>query len=192
MRTIEPEMVMWLDGKLSQNSLAIEAIQKRDVRLLITLAAQCCVGIKEHGGNNSGPLVELIQKTVGGAVKEPWCMSFVQTCIAYAEAKTMLRSPFWTSEHVLTCWENTNHLLRVKRIPLAGAIAIWRHDGTSNGHCGVVESCDGEIFYCYEGNTESGLNKQNKVVRDGGGVYRTMRSVDGQGSMRLMGWIKPF
>ena len=46
------------------------------------LAAEACVGIREQGGNNKGPLVELMQKTVDGkAQAEAWCMAFVQSML---------------------------------------------------------------------------------------------------------------
>src|SRR5574343_9032 len=102
MRRIEPTMVKWLDSKLAGNGLAQDAIARKDARLLFRLAMESCVGIREKGGNNSGPMVELIQETIDGADKDPWCMSLVQTCIAYAEKRTGKSSPIFASEHCLT------------------------------------------------------------------------------------------
>ncbi len=191
-RKIEKEMVSYLDRKLSDNGLAIDAILKKDARTLMRVAAHTCVGIRESGGNNRGPLVELMQETLGGADREPWCMSFIQTMIAYAEVRTGKTSPVFASEHCMTVWHNTPTFQRVVRWPLGGAIAIWRHGSGPSGHTGIVDSCDGQTFYSLEGNTESGLNPHGKIERDGGGVYYTQRSMDPVGNMHLIGHIKPF
>lgn len=191
-KKIEQKMIDFLLGKLKDNGLFIDAVNKRDARTVFRLAAQVCVGIRETGGNNSGPMVELIQETIGGHSKEAWCMAFVQTCIAFAEYCTGVKSPVFASEHCLTVWEKTPKAQRVDKIPAAGAIVIWRHGTSSSGHTGIVESCDGVNFKAYEGNTESGVNPQNVVVRDGGGVYYTKRALKPTGSMKVVGYLKPF
>lgn len=191
-RELELKMLEYLDDKLVTNGLYREAMKTKDARTLMRLAAQVCVGIKEVGGNNSGPMVELIQKTLGGANQEPWCMGLVQTCIAYAEMKTGKTSPIFATEHCMTCWRETPIYQRVRILPLAGAIAIWRHGTTDSGHTGIVESCDGANMFLYEGNTESGLNQKGAVIRDGGGIYHTYRSMNGSGNMHVMGYLKPF
>lgn len=190
-KKLEQKMVDFLMGKLKDNGLFIDAVNKRDARTVMRLAAQVCVGIREVGGNNSGPMVELIQETIGTHGKEAWCMAFVQTCIAFAEYCTGVKSPVFASEHCLTVWGNTPIAQRVAAIPAAGAIVIWRHGTTTNGHTGIVESCDGVNFYAFEGNTESGITG-SKVVSDGGGVYHTKRSMKPTGSMKVVGFIKPF
>ncbi len=184
-------MVSFLDEKLSGNGLAVQAIAKKDARTLMRLAAQACVGIREEGGNNTGPMVTLIQETVGGPDHVAWCMSLVQTCIAYAELKTGLKSPIFASEHCLTVWNETPIAQRVRLLPLAGAIVIWRHGTSSSGHTGIVDSCDQERFYAFEGNTSSGL-VGGEVERSGDGVYFTNREIHGSGDMRVLGFLRPF
>lgn len=188
-RTIESKMIAFLDAKLLSNGLAQDAIQNKRPRTLFACAMEACVGIREVGGNNEGPLVELIQETLGGADKEPWCMSLVQTCLAYAEVKTGILSPIFSSEHCLTVWKNTPIEQRVKKSPLRGAIVIWQHGRSSSGHTGIVLEYNyrpGRMS-CIEGNTESGI-----LNRDGGGVYRTERSTKANGSMKVVGFLKPF
>ncbi len=193
MRKLSPELVKYFDKKLATNGMAQDAIDKGDARALFLLAAQSAVGIKESGGNNHGPLVELMQKTVdGSADAEPWCMGFVQTCLAYAEAKTGIQSPIIPSEHCLTVWNTTRQAMRVKELPLPGAIIIWRHGSTTMGHTGIVVGTDGNIMRAVEGNTESGDDGGGKVLRDGGGVYSTIRSIRGSGNMSVVGFLKPF
>lgn len=193
MRYIQPEMIKFLDEKLKNNGLAQHAIETKDARTLFVLACQACVGIREKTGNNDGPMVELIQKTIGGASRESWCMSLQQTGLAYAEVKTGVKSPVSPSEHCLTVWNETPKEQRVKSIPLPGAIAIWRHGNTTNGHTGCTNGADSEIFHAIEGNTTSGSDDPNgKVVREGGGVYFTTRSMHPTGEMHLVGFLKPF
>jgi len=191
-REIKPEMIAFLDKKLSANGFAQDAIEKKEARELFAQAAEACVGIRESGGNNHGPFVELIQETVGRAEGEPWCMAFMQTCIAYVEHKLGVASRFPVTEHVMTAWNSAPEELKVKRYPKRGAIACWQKRGTSSGHTGMYREDDklGQ-FSAIEGNTEAGVSGKT-VVRDGGGVYRTIRNYSGNGNMILRGFLKPF
>lgn len=191
-RDLRLELVEFLDHKLIGNGLYEKAIKERDARTIMRLAAQVCVGIKEEGGANRGPIVSLIQDTVDGPDHVAWCMSFVQSCIGYAEAKTGIHSPIFTTEHCLTCWRETPIAQRVRTLPLAGAIVLWRHGSSDSGHTGIVESCDGETMWNFEGNTGGGVDPHGKVVREGDGIYHTHRSLGTIGDMHLLGWLKPF
>ncbi len=190
-RELRPEMIKFLDNKLADNGLFQHALGQKDARTIFRLAAQVCVGIREVGGNNRGPMVTLIQDTVGGPDHVAWCLSFVQTCIAYAELRTGKSSPVFGTEHCMTCWQETPVAQRVRKVPLAGAIAIWRHGSGPSGHTGIVESCDGDTFFAYEANTGSGMS-DGEIVREGDGVYYTHRALDPVGNMQLMGFIRPF
>ncbi len=197
MRTIEVGMIMFLDKKLEGNGLAEQAIKDKDARQLMIEAAKVCVGIKEATGNNDGPMVELIQETIGSAGNEAWCLAFVQTCIAYAEFKTKIESPIYPSEHCLTTWAKTPKKQRVKYHPLPGAIVIWQHGSSSNGHTGIVLGADDKKFNAVEGNTTSG-KIGDKVESNGGGVFFTERSMQNfpelktSQSMKIVGFLKPF
>lgn len=197
MRQIEPKMVQYLDEKLLKNGLAQDAIKNKNARTLFLLAMQSCVGIREKTGNNDGPMVELIQETIGDHENEAWCMALVQTCIAYAEVKTGVKSPLFPAEHCLTVWRETPVEQRVKFSPLPGAIVIWKHlddqgRSTENGHTGCVVGCDETVFQAVEGNTTSGLAPDGSIERNGGGVYFTHRSRTRNGSMAVVGFLKPF
>lgn len=185
-------MIAFLDEKLALNGSAQEAIQNKDPRALFSFAVESCVGIREKTGNNDGPMVELIQETIGGHSQEAWCMAFMQTCVAYAEFKTGIMSKLPASEHCLTVWANVPEEMKVQRFPKRGAIAIWQHGNTSNGHTGMfVEKFTGG-FVAIEGNTTSGTDPNGAIVREGGGTYRTKRSMKGNGDMKLKGFVKPF
>ncbi len=184
-------MVEFLDRKLNENGLAQQSIKDKEARTVFRLALEACVGIRETS-NNAGPMVELIQETLGGADKEPWCASLIQTGLAYAELKTGIKSLVFPSEHCMTIWNETPSSMRVKRIPAIGAICIWRHGTSSSGHTGcTISDVNGTMVYLVEGNTESGLYS-GEVVREGGGVYLTYRSITGTGNMRVIGFLKPF
>ena len=193
MRQIEKKMVDFLDKKLALNGAAQEAILKKDARSLMVYAAEACVGIREEGGNNKGPMVQLIQDTVGGVGAEAWCLSYVMTCLAYAEHKTGVKSPLIDTEHCMTLWGKTKASQKVKVFPARGAIIIWQHGTSSSGHTGFfLESPRKGIMRCIEGNSEAGLSKDGSVIREGGGVYVTERSMIKNGTMRVVGFIRPF
>jgi hypothetical protein len=192
-RKVPTKLLAWIDNKLKGNGLAQHAIEQKDARTVMRLAAEACVGIREQGGNNRGPLVDLIQDVIGQEGKEhwAWCMSFVQVCIAYAEEKTGVKSPIIAHEHCLTVWNQSPKNLRCTADPLPGAIIVWRHGDTASGHTGILTSFGPDSMTAVEGNTESGV-AGGKVERDGGGVYATKRSKTGAPAMRVMGFLKPF
>lgn len=184
-------MAAWLDHKCA--APAHRALIDADARACFIHAMKACVGIRESGGNNRGPLVELIQDTLGKAEGEPWCMSLVQTCIAWAELRTGKISPIFASEHCMTVWNSTPKAQRVKSIPAPGAIIIWRHGAGPSGHTGAtISAVENDHFRAVEGNTESGLGTAGIVERDGGGCYETRRNVIGAGNMKVVGFLKPF
>lgn len=192
MRHIEGKMVDYISKRLVGSGLAEIALKERRPRQLFITAMQTCVGIREVGGNNKGPLVELIQKTLGDAEQEAWCMALQQTILAYVEEKLQIFSGVYASEHCLTVWKKTPDVLKVKYKPLPGAICIWRHGDTSNGHTGMVLDYGAKVMHLVEGNTEAGINPAGTIERDGGGVYFTERNVSGNGNMKVVGFIKPF
>lgn len=200
MRKIQIELSQLIDTKLLMNGLAQEHIKNKNPRGLVIEAAKSCVGQREATGKNDGKFVSLVQKTVDNlASGEAWCMAFVQTMIAYAELKTGIKSPLLATEHCLTLWGDTKAKYPdqlVKISPLSGAIVIWQHGNTANGHTGFVLDCDETQFSAIEGNASGYLVPVNlvdsKVNREGNGVFYTRRSRDGNGDMKILGFIKPF
>lgn len=106
-RKIEPKMIDFLLERLSGNGSYLEAVKRGDARSVFAFAMEAMVGIREHGGNNQGTMVRLIQETVGGASGEPWCMAAVQTGLAFAEYMCNVKSPIAVSEHCVTVWNQT-------------------------------------------------------------------------------------
>lgn len=153
--------------------------------------ADVLVGEKEDPPrSNKGPVITLIQDTVGGVEAYPWCMGFVQTCIAYAEKKTGVRSRLFASEHCMSVWSASPRDMRcgLER----GAIAIWNYPPGQSGHTGIVKEYVGGEMRLYEGNTTQGLRADGSIERDGGGVHYTKRSTGSTPKMKLVGFIRPF
>jgi hypothetical protein len=116
------------------------------------------------------------------------CMAFVQFCLQQVEATENIRTNMFSSEHCLTVWNKTPKEMR-KALPQPGYVVIWQHGDTTQGHTGIVTKLiDADHFATIEGNTGDGSG----VVRDGDGVYRRIRSINGAGSMKVLGFIDPF
>jgi hypothetical protein len=153
------------------------------------------VGVTEISPNK-GQLVERWQKTVDGiSTSESWCMCFVQHHIAWVDkvfheidGDTNF-TKISKSEHCLTVWNKTPKELR-SAVPVPGSIAIWQHEGTTQGHTGIVSSVlpSQRKFLCIEGNTGPG----DGVVREGDGVFEKSRTMDGAGKMKLLGFLIPW
>ena len=167
-------------------------------RLLIHEAKRW-VGVTEIGGNNRGQLIEMFQRAVGGVANgQPWCMDFVQYCIAVVDdifavgfGAESARSALFRSEHCLTVWNHSQELRLDK--PKPGSLCIWqRHkDGkpTAQGHVGVVVgvNSDGTLL-TVEGNTSA----EDGVQREGDGVWLKHRRYldENAGTMRVKGFLR--
>lgn len=166
-----------------------------DLKLqFLVLEARRWIGINEQG-SNKGQLVERWQKTIDGlAQNESWCMCFVQHQVIWTDIvfKDLFNdqdsNKLFRSEHCMTVWNKS--IARKIQQPIVGSIAIWNHDGTPQGHTGIVSHVDlsAKKFLCIEGNTGPG----DGIVREGDGVFEKSRSMDGAGKMKLLGFIVPW
>jgi hypothetical protein len=204
MRKIEPALVKLIDARLAKNGLAQELLGKRGdlkaARALVLPVAHCLVGIRERG-RNKGPEVELLQDTIGGISAEAWCMSYVQSVLAYIEVKLGVKSPIYPSESCMNTLSKTPKSAHVKRLPAPGAIVIWQHGTSWQGHTGFFDhglgftQAGGKPGYksmmVVEGNTGKGV-AGGKVVREGDGVYYNERGYTGTGNMKVRGFLIPF
>lgn len=59
--------------------------------------AEGLVGVMEHGGNNTGPMVDRLIRDNNGAIGEPWCGDTVAYCYRKAGSKAVER--LWASAH---------------------------------------------------------------------------------------------
>lgn len=163
---------------------------------MLVFEAQRWVGLKEVGGNNRGQVVEMFQKAVDGkASGEAWCLAFVQFCIQMVDKEydfvrqmKASKAAVFGTEHCLTLWNKSGEGQK-KKSPEVGTIVLWRHGDTTNGHAGIVtELLQNGEFKTVEGNTGDGKG----VVREGDGVFERVRSVNGAGSMKVLGFIHPW
>lgn len=162
------------------------ACNRNDPAALIKYAALTCVGLREHGGDNKGQFVEYFQKTYGDAHGESWCMSFVQSIVAFAEC-VYGPSPLFASESCLEVWSRSPHDMRAIA-PQPGSIIIWQYNKSWQGHTGIVVSTMGEMLKTIEGNTSEGPG----INRQGDGVYARGRSRAPVGALQIVGFLNPF
>ncbi|NJL36391.1 MAG: CHAP domain-containing protein [Leptolyngbyaceae cyanobacterium RM2_2_4] len=168
-----------------------EQLSKKESNLnqeLVNVAA-AYVGVREQR-HNRGSEVEKFQKAVDGqAVGEPWCMSFVQYCIKVVEENCQVNSEVFKSEHCITVWNRSSQNLRLSA-PEVGCLVIWQKGQTTSGHVGIVERVKSQSsFTTIEGNT-GGSSTGNQ--REGEGVHRKPRDMNGWGSTRIIGFLKAF
>ena len=191
MRVIQPKMISYLEWKLENNGLYLDAVKRKDARLISILAMQSCVGKREETGNNDGLFIELVQQTVDGIdSREAYCMAGVQTGVAFAEYKTGILSKLPPGEHCMTVWR-AGKLIRVVGQPQAGDVIIWNHAGGDSGHTGMAYEVLPSLFKAVEFNTTSG-KVGSSIVREGGGIYNTERSYKQIGDMVPQGFLRPF
>ncbi len=165
-------------------------------RRMLVFESKRWVGIKEVGGPNKGQVVEMFQKAVDGkASGEPWCLAFVQFCIEMVDAEfdfvrqmKAMKTICKPTEHCLTLWNATTPQAR-KKLPEAGLIVLWQHGDTTSGHAGIVtEVLEKGEFRTVEGNTGAGTG----VIREGDGVFERIRSINGAGTMKVLGFVAPW
>lgn len=175
-------------------------MEKKDLKKkLLAFEAQKWVGVREMGGDNRGQIVEMFQKAVDGkAVGEPWCAAFTGFVIKTVDATMKAleldqgETQLVLSEHVMTLWNKAPEAAKSKT-PEPGCLVCWQlyKDGkaTGSGHVGVVvKVLDSKQIETIEGNTNDGQG----VERNGVGVYRRIRDIAGAGSMKVVGFLKPW
>jgi hypothetical protein len=177
-RKLHHEMRMYLEKKLFSVSIP-QAFLDRDWRRMAIMVVKAFEGIKEEGGNNRGYYVGLLQSTIGADTLTgdgaAWCMSTMQTLIAFLEDYLQEESPVPASE---LCTYVMNHAKKVPGLwftgtPEIASIIIWQNGTTIYGHTGLVRDykAGAKTMQTSEGNTGSGNN------RDGDGFYPRVRSI---------------
>jgi len=167
------------------------AYSDKDGNYLVGLAAAALVALKvrEKTNKNDGYMVEMIQKVGGGQKGWAWCMYMMMACIGIAETLTGIKSPIITSgscADVRKAAAKTPEIIIEFAQSIFGAIWIKKYsDGT--GHTGAFEKWIKAFTSAFllEGNTTAG-KVGDKVVREGGGSYRTERELDSSWVMCLL------
>lgn len=201
-RKLEPKLMNYMLTKLKDN-VGFQAARaakdkRRAFRPLMIYGGRSLVGVREKTGRNDGPIIELIQDTVGGPERAPYCLSGIETLIAFAEELTGIKSPLIATELCTALWNDTkkNHPeLIVKKIPAPGAIALWQDvkngRGLSTGHTELVEAAYNSAWDGIGFNTSGAAYPGGPVVREGNGVYFTKRDYSDRATRILLGFIKP-
>lgn len=175
MRHISPELVKLIDEKL-------EPLDNPTALLRETL--KCLRGVHEEGGNNKGKIVELFQATVGKPCAQAWCMDFVQSAIAYVEAKLGMLCPLPATEGTLFMADWARQNGKLHQYMLSDSLVIWKHLHGEGGHVGYVLKA-GDTLDTIEGNTGPGPG----VEREGDGVYEKTRNPHANGDMVVLGFV---
>ena len=183
-RHLSPELYAWLYKQVHDATYNVVAANPRAA--LLIMAASRCQGIHESEERNKGQFVELFQKTIGDAHGEPWCMSFVQSMVAYVEKSSASLSALAAGEHCLTVFRKSESIQ--VNPPLPGDLIIWRHGDTENGHVGIITAVQPRFFVTLEGNTAP----KDEIEREGDGVYLRNRPNKDWGGMKIMGFLRPF
>lgn len=180
MRTLPTALKAYIDSRLPSADLT-------DPVAAMLAAARALLGVHNEGGNDRGPIVGLIQSVVGKPVNQPWCLDFVQACIAYAEEITGKTSPLPATELCVGLWNAAKGYSAVSP-PKTGDVILWRFGTTSEGHCGLILSMDSLRYQTIEGNTSDSQN----IDRLGDGVWLKNRAKGGSKSFVELGFLRPF
>lgn len=176
-RVLSTHLKEYLDGLFCSQT---------DPHLLLLEVAFKLIGVHEEG-KNDGKMVTLFQKTVGGSFHEPWCLSFIQSIIAYVEDRLSIESPLTATEHVLNLWNSSPRICRTET-PQKGHLVLWKLNNTTSGHCGIITDITATHFETIEGNTSSA----ESINREGDGVYLKQRTKEGMGHFTRLGILCPF
>lgn len=196
-RSIPDGLFDVFEQRLAQSNQAANCIFNKDARGLVVEAARAMVHLQETKGDNRSAEIDLMHRVTGAGLGEPWCMSFVQSCLAYVERRIGIVSPLALGAACVDVWNSSPKEMRVKSIPLAGAIVIWQNVAKpSRGHTGFVTDCDGTSLKTIEGNTSPSNDPNSAVESDGDGVFLCHRrwdlfNPDGNGKI-LLGALKPY
>jgi hypothetical protein len=159
--------VVYSRRELAQAKAAMDKIAASATGILRFRAwkiAEGLVGVMEHGGNNTGPMVDRIIRDNNGAIGEPWCGDTAAYCYRKAGSKAPER--LWASAHGI----EGDPDIAITRRPQRGNLAnyTFEHIGLFGArlHGGYIETI--------EGNTGP-TGAVSDSTTGGDGVYRKHR-----------------
>jgi len=133
-------------------------------------------GVREKGGNNCGPEIEMFQKSIGLEKGDPWCAAFVCFCIKEAAKNLGAKPKFEYGGSVYKLWTRNPGLQMSE--PTENCIFLIDHGlskaGTRIGHTGFCvgrNQSHTETLETMEGNTNAAGS------RDGDGCYHKSREM---------------
>lgn len=162
----------------------------------LVAAAAVLVGLREEGGDNHGPMVELFLRGVSQPPGQPWCAAFVHHVGYWSHFESVGNQSSWPLPPTASCYElgafaRSRGIL--KRVPLAGDVFLLFSPAHARfAHTGVVvrvRATGGSTgaepwFDCdtIEGNTN------DDGGREGWGVLRKVRRFYPMGGDRFIRW----
>lgn len=152
---------------------------------LFLLAVKAMVGIHEDSGPSPKALIQAIRGTVSDPEGAAWCMSFIQTAVAYAEQKTSRSAKLPFGDNCLKVFAAAKEKKLLIDRPDEGDLIFWQHGDTTEGHVGSVIEAGDQFFRTVEGNT---TNSDKTVARLGNGVFTKLRGFKGIGDMKVVGF----
>lgn len=159
-------------------------VSKEQIAKDIINLANSQVGVREVGFN-SGKEVESYQKAVDNkAMREAWCMAFVQWVIKKVCAQYGIKTVLYPSENCQQVYIHTMPRYQ-SSVPVVGGAFIHQSRTVSyKGHTGIVTGkARAGVFPATEGNT----NKAGSS--EGDGVYKKYRYTAGNATKRMRGYI---
>lgn len=125
--------------------------------------AETQVGVREQGGNNRGPEVELYLASVGLPPGDPWCASFLFWVFRRAANILVTPNPFPRTGSALRIWALADQHFRVAS-PTRGCVYVVDHGG-GQGHTGIIAQVDNDgIVTEISGNTNAAGSREGNAV----------------------------
>jgi hypothetical protein len=163
--------------------------------LLLAWMAENYVGVVESRPNG-GPLVERFQRAADGKAQgEPWCVAFVQFCVARVD-DYFAKLPVPNVHHALPITEWSIGMWRLApamhrhTVPCVGDVVIWQNNkNKGTGHAGIVVGFDGDVVLTVEANTSPG-DKADQ--REGDGVWKKRRANGDIPGFTRLGYVSPW
>lgn len=124
------------------------------------------LGETEDKGANRSTNVDKWNKFAGVPAGSFWCASFVSYCYFKAGYKAPISA--WSPSF----FSDKSHLVNFEDIKRNDAVGFYFKSKGRVAHIGLIEKRQGEYVVTIEGNT----SPDEKIDRNGGGVYRKFRA----------------
>lgn len=190
-RRLHPLLRKMIEDSLFKDGLP-ESFIKKDTGIMMFDVSRCLLSMEiRETYNNKGFKVGIIQSVIGKETDtgdgQPWCMSFVQNCVAFVEDYLQKESGLLDSEHCMSVLRHARDNYLVLEKPKIGCIIVWEHGNSDQGHTGIVVELRGLTeLATIEGNTG------DRSFRDGDGVFLRNRSRYQDEGMTVRGFIDAF
>jgi hypothetical protein len=150
--------------------------------------AKSYIGQKEIEGNKGFPDKEFENKLrfVGWQPPMAWCAAFVKRCVYDAASPDDWKR---LGEHMNMSALGTYNGLKssgctISQVPVLGALVVWQHGSTVQGHIGIVSSVqDDTNFTSIEGNTNALGGREGDIVAE------KKRKTTPMGNLTLKGFV---